>query len=75
MQDVIVRFKSHHARYRVYNERKKAKNIKIGANLTKRRGKLLFDASNVVKSIDKVDFCFSNIHGDLELIEEPITNV
>ena len=67
MQDVIIRFKTHHARYTVYNERKKTKNVRIAANLTKRRAKLLYDASNAIKDIQKVDFCFSNIHGDLKV--------
>ena len=67
VQDVIIRFKSHYARYKVYNERKKAKNIKIHANLTKKRGKLLFEASDATKEIERVDFCYSNIHGDLNL--------
>ena len=67
MQDVIIRFKTHHARYTVYRQRKHAKNTKIHANLTKRRGKLLFDASNAIRGIDKVNFCFSNIHGDLNV--------
>ena len=67
MQNVIVRFKSHFARYAVYNERKKAKNIKISTNLTKRRGKLLFDVSNAVKEVGNVQFCFANINGDLKI--------
>ena len=65
MQNIIARFKSHSARYSVYQERKKVKNAKISANLTKRRSQLLNDASLAVKNLEKVDFCFSNIHGDL----------
>ena len=65
LQNIIVRFKSHSARYAVYKDRKKAKNVKISANLTKRRSQLLTAASNAVNHIEKVDFCFSNIHGDL----------
>ena len=68
IQDVIIRFKTHRTRYAVYNERKKAKNVKISANLTKRRGKLLYDASSATANIDKVKFCFSNIHGDLNVM-------
>ena len=74
MQDVIIRFKSHKARYTVYSERKKAKNVKISANLTKRRGKLLFDATNAVRGVEKVNFCFANIHGDLNVRLEEAYN-
>ena len=74
MQDVIIRFKTHHARYTVYSQRKNAKNIKIHANLTKRRGKLLYDASNAINGIDKVNFCFSNMHGDLNVRLEEAYN-
>ena len=65
LQNIIVRFKSHSARYSVYKVRKKAKNVKISANLTKRRSQLLTTASNAITNIEKVAFCFSNIHGDL----------
>ena len=27
----------------------------------------MYDASNATKDIEKVDLCFSNIHGDLKL--------
>ena len=66
-QDIIVRFKTHKTRYDVYKQRKKARNVKIAPNLTKRRGKLLYDASNLVNGMDKVDFVFANIHGDLQV--------
>ena len=68
IQDVIIRFKTHRTRYAVYSERKKAKNVKISSNLTKKRGKLLYDASTAISEIDKVKFCFSNIHGDLNIM-------
>ena len=42
-QDIIVRFKTHKSRYDVYQDKKKARNVKIAPNLTKRRGKLLYD--------------------------------
>ena len=66
-QDIIVRFKTHSSRYLVYKERKKARNVKISPNLTKRRATLLYEASNWVKDLDAVDFVFANIHGDLNL--------
>ena len=36
-QDIIVKFKSHSAIYKVYKERKKGKNIKISPNLAKKK--------------------------------------
>ena len=65
MQNIIVRFKNHSARYSVYNERKKAKNVKINPNLTPKRSNLLSNASNAVEQVNNVHFCFANIHGDL----------
>ena len=66
-QDIIIRFKSHHARYSVIKERKKAKNMKVSPNLTKRRASLLYDASQVLENIEGVNFPFANIHGDLNI--------
>ncbi len=48
-QNVIVRFRSHATRYRVYNERKKSKKFKIAPNLTKRREDTLFEAKKLVE--------------------------
>lgn len=66
-QDIIVRFKSHAARYKVYDERKKSKSTKIRPNLTKQRGQLLYIASKFVEELDPVHFVFANEHGDLKL--------
>ena len=66
-QDIIVRFKSHAARYDVYEARKKATNLKIRPNLTKRRGDLLYRASKLVEGAEEVHFVFANAHGDLKL--------
>lgn len=67
-QNVIVRFKSHSARYRVYNARRKLKSIKISPNLNQRRGKLWFDASKFVESYSSsINFVFADIHGNLTL--------
>ena len=66
IQDVIVRFKSHSSRYRVYNARKKSQNIKIMANLTPARSKLLYEANQLVENIDQVHFVFSDVHGNLK---------
>ena len=67
-QNIIVRFKSHSARYRVYNARKNLNNIKISSNLTHRRGKLWYDASMHVKKYSStIDFIFADQHGNLKL--------
>ena len=66
-QDIIVRFKSHHSRYTVMNKRKDAKSVKIRPNLTKNRNNLLFEANDFVANINQIDFCFANIHGDLNV--------
>ena len=71
-QDIIIKFKSHAARYSVYNERKKVRNIKIAPNLTKHRGNLLFDAAQAMKDSPKVNFVFADAHGDLQIrLNEP----
>ena len=67
MQDIIIKFKSHAARYAVFNERKKAKNIKIAPNLNKRRGKLLYDAGQLTVNASNVNFVFADAHGDLKV--------
>ena len=66
-QDVIIRFKSHSARYRVYNERKKLKIYKIAANLTKNRGKVLYDAVQFTEKVEQVHFVYADAHGNLKL--------
>ena len=67
-QNIIVRFKSHSARYKVYNARKKLNNIKISPNLTHRRGKLWYDASMHVKKFSSsIDFIFADLHGNLKM--------
>ena len=67
-QDIIVRFKSHSSRYKVFDKRKSIKDVSISANLTKARSKLLFEAIQLSESsIDNNDwgFVFANEHGDL----------
>ena len=44
----------------VNNERKNAKHIKINPNLTKRRGKILYDAVKLTEELPKVNFVFSD---------------
>ena len=66
-QNVIVRFKTHATRYAVYREKKKLRNIKISANHTKARGKLLHEALDLVSDNNNVYFVLSDIHGDLRV--------
>ena len=66
-QDIIIKFKTHTSRYSVYNERKKAMNIKIVPNLTKRRGKLLYDAIQSTEDATLVNFVYADAHGDLKI--------
>ena len=53
-QNIIVRFKTHFSRYAVYNERKKAKSVKIVPNLNQRRRSLLYEASKLVSGFAQV---------------------
>ena len=66
-QDVIVRFKSHSARYKLYSKRKEMNNVRISPNLTKARSKLLNEAVEITRNIQRSDwgFVFANLHGDL----------
>ena len=71
-QNVIVRLKSHAPRYEVFNELRQERHVKIGANLTKRRGKILYDGVNITDELTKVNFVFCNGHGDLKIrLNEP----
>ena len=47
-QDIIIRFKSHSARYEVFSKRKSLRNKKARANLTPRREQLLYEAKLLV---------------------------
>ena len=71
-QDVIVRFKSHSARYALYEKRgdlkKKTNNkIRITPSLTSKRRKLLSTARQRYEENELVDFIFCNIHGDIKV--------
>ena len=66
-QDVIVKFKSHSARYLVYKKRKKGNNIKISPNLTNRKSMLLYEAAKRLENVETVNFAFADIHGDLNI--------
>ena len=75
-QNIIVRFKSHSSRYACLLKKKSLKSNKIAPNLTRKRGKMLFDANKVIKDKElssSIQFCFANIHGDLQVrLAEPI---
>ena len=66
-QDVIVRFKSHSSRYKIFAKRKMNKHISIRPNLTNARSKMLQEAVDLTKSIQNDDWglVFANMHGDL----------
>ena len=66
-QDIIIRFKSHRARYEVYEKRKSSNNIKIKPNLTKKRQILRYDATQLVENNEKVEFVYADIHGDIKV--------
>ena len=42
-------------------------NIKIAPNLTKRRGKLLYDAVQSTEDATRVNFVYADAHGDLKI--------
>ena len=66
LQNIIVRFKSHSARYVIFNNRKLIKNKKISPNLTHKRGKILDDAKKLTDDLrHDWGFVFANEHGDL----------
>ena len=56
--------KSHAPRYEVFNERKNARHVKIGTNLSKSGEKLLYDAVKRTDELTKVNFVFCDAHGD-----------
>ena len=60
-QDIIVKFKSHAARYKFFNHKKSLKNNKVHSNLTPKRSKLLFDARSVIERFGRVHFVFADI--------------
>ena len=75
-QDVIVRLKSHTARYTIYNKRKtcKNKNIRITPSLTERRRKVL-EAQWKYKDHPAVNFIYTDINGDLKVcLKLPVQN-
>ena len=48
--------------------RKRAKNVKISPNLTRKRGKLWYDATKlIITDILEINFVFADIPGDLNV--------
>ena len=67
-QDIIIKFKKKQAeRYTVYTARKKARAAKFIPNLTKRSGKLLFDALKICEDHEKVYFVYADIPGEIKV--------
>ena len=68
-QDVILRMKSHSARYNIYDNRKnsKSKKISISPSLTTHRSKLLRDAKRLYSEAPPVDFIYTDVHGDTKV--------
>ena len=66
-QDIIVRFRTHAARYQVYDNRKRTSNVKIRPNLTKRRDQLRYEATELVNDNNQVNFVYSDAHGDIKI--------
>ena len=67
---MIVRFKSHSTRYKVYNNRKEIKEkkkVRITPSLTSVRRKLLSTARNQYEENKLVDFIFTDLHGDIKV--------
>ena len=54
---------------RAYQKNKQRKQNLLGPNLTRTRGKLLYEASQTIKDkkLSGVQFVFANIHGDLHV--------
>ncbi len=68
-QDVIVRFKSHATRYKVYEKRKECKNkaLRFTPSLTSTRRKLLSRSRAAYEENDAVNFIYCDIHGDVKV--------
>ena len=75
-QDIIVRFKTHAAKEKVYRARKKTQNkVRITPSLTRRNKDLLKDSKQFIKDFqydvsntnNPPEYVFSNIHGEITL--------
>ena len=81
-QPVIVKFKSHSFKEKIYNKRKNVnKNIKLVPSLTRRRSQLLNKLQTALNNskengiLDVVKFVFADVHGSLKLVlQNPYKN-
>ena len=67
---MIVKFKSHGFRERLYRDRRKIplnNKIKFRVSLTKRRSKLLEETIKICKDATNIDFVFSDSNGNLKI--------
>ena len=68
VQDIIVRFTSFRYRTMFYRSRKKVKgNARVRLDLTKKRYKLLNDATNYIKAFDHVNYVYADINCHLKV--------
>ena len=78
MQPIIVKFRTHSFKEKIYHQRKKlAKGIKISPSLTKRRSDILQQVQHIIKEEssddspneeDIVKFAFADVHGTLKIV-------
>ena len=71
-QTIIIRFKSHGFRSKLYVDRKnhqsqRNNNYKLRVDLTSSRRKLLAEVQDKVKDIKKVAFAFASVNGDIKV--------
>ena len=78
-QPIIVKFKTHGFKEKIYHQRKKlAKGIKISPSLTKRRSDILQQVQHIIKEESSEDspngeegivkFAFADVHGTLKIV-------
>ena len=67
-QDIIVRFTSFRYRTMFYRSHKKVKgNARVRLDLTKKRYKLLNDATNYIEAFDHVNYVYADINCHLKV--------
>ena len=68
-QTIIMKFKSHGFRERVYRNRKSGQNkrMRLRVSLTNRRIKLLEKANDLIENVPNIDFAFADTLGNLKL--------
>ena len=77
-QPIIVKFKTHSFKEKIYHQRKKlAKGIKISPSLTKRRSDILQQVQHIIKEESSDDspneegivkFALADVHGTLKIV-------